>query len=98
MDLSTTLVIVLVGVAVLGWLAGARDGRALDAFGLGFLGYRSYGWPRGVQEEDSVHFSFDGSRPLPPADDARPVGPNDGPELIELDGLGDEAIRLRRVH
>jgi hypothetical protein len=96
MDLPSTLVMILVGAAVLGWLAVARNGRALDAFGLGFIGYRSYGWPRGVQEEEPVHFSFD-------AGDA--AGPDDGlagfdaePELVELDDPPDVWIRLERPH
>ncbi len=96
MDVPSTLVIVLVGAAVLGWLAGARDGGALDAFGLGFLGYRPYGWPRGVQEEDSVHFSLDRPRPTP-RDEGIPAGIDEEAELIELDGLPDEVIRLRRL-
>lgn len=93
MDLQTTLVILLVGAALIGWLAGARDGRGLEAFGLGFIGYRSYGWPRGVQEEDSVHFTvaaWHEDRTDP--DDG---GPDAGPELFEIDST--ETVRLERL-
>jgi hypothetical protein len=83
MDLATTIVVLLVGAALVGWLAAARDGRALEAFGLGFLGYRSYGWPRGVQEEDTIHFDF---TEHPRGDASGPSTPDIGPEaeLIEL--------------
>ncbi len=95
MDLATTLVVLLVVVAIAGWLVGARDGRALEAFGLGFIGYRSYGWPRGVQEEDPVHFAF--AEHGDAADNPGPFGPDATPELIELDGGPDEAIPVRRL-
>jgi hypothetical protein len=96
MDLSTALVILLVGAALIGWLWGARDGRGLEAFGFGFIGYRSYGWPRGVQEEDSVHFTFatrdpEGARPGRAVDDS-----NAHVEMIELDGPPDD-LEVRRL-
>jgi hypothetical protein len=95
MDLQTTIVILLVGAAVVGWLAGARDGRALEAFGSGFVGYRSYGWPRGVQEEDSVHFTVAAWHEQPADDD--PSGPTAEPELIDFTAPVDGAIRLERL-
>ena len=85
MDLLTTIVVLLIGVAIVGWLAAARDGRALDVFGSGFIGYRSYGWPRGVQEEDQVHFTVGALHERPTE-----------PELIELVDSGD-VIRLERL-
>jgi hypothetical protein len=96
MDLSTTLVILLVGAAIIGWLAGARDGRGLEAFGLGFIGYRSYGWPRGVQEEDSVHFTVAAWHDRPTADDDAGGGPAAGPELFEIDDTTD-AVPVERL-
>jgi hypothetical protein len=96
MDLPTTIVILLVGAALIGWLAGARDGRGLEVFGLGFIGYRSYGWPRGVQEEDTVHFSFvDGTRRAVDVetDAGSDMGP--GAELIELDHPSDTVVTRR---
>ena len=95
MDLSTTLVILLVGAALIGWLAGARDGRGLEAFGLGFIGYRSYGWPRGVQEEDSVHFTVGAWHERPAVDDD--PGPISGPELVELDDTSVAHVPIERV-
>ena len=94
MDPSTTLVVLLVGAALIGWLAGARDGRGLEAFGLGFIGYRSYGWPRGVQEEDSVHFTVAAWHERPAVDDDG--GSNAGPELFEIDDSPD-IVRLERL-
>ena len=91
MDLPTTLVILLVGAAVIGWLAGA-----LEAFGSGFIGYRSYGWPRGVQEEDTVHFAFGAVDRRVTADDG-PAPPDAGPELVELAEPSEESIRLERL-
>jgi hypothetical protein len=96
MDLPSTLILIMVGGAVLAWLAVARNGRALDAFGLGFIGYRSYGWPRGVQEEEPVHFSFDAGGPS--GLDDGPAGIDAEPELIELDSPPDDWIRLERPH
>ena len=98
MDLPSTLVIIMVGAAILAWLTGARNGRALDAFGLGFIGYRSYGWPRGVQEEDSVHFSFDPVDPTHPDDGPLVPDIDAEPELVELDHRPDVWIRLERPH
>jgi hypothetical protein len=96
MDLPTTIVILLVGAALIGWLAGARDGRALEAFGSGFIGYRSYGWPRGVQEEDAVHFTFGAVDRRVAAEDG-PAPPDAAPELIELTDASDDAIHLERL-
>ena len=96
MDLPSTIVILLVGAALIGWLAGARDGRALEAFGLGFIGYRSYGWPRGVQEEDTVHFAFDAADRLADAGDVS-APPDAEPELIELLDTADDTVRLERL-
>jgi hypothetical protein len=94
MDLLTTIVVLLIGVAIVGWLAAARDGRALDVFGSGFIGYRSYGWPRGVQEEDQVHFTVAAIQERSTEDDRD--GPTSEPEVIELVAASD-AVRLERL-
>jgi hypothetical protein len=94
MDLPTTVVVLLIAIVLGGWLAAARDGRALDIFGSGFIGYRSYGWPRGVQEEDSVHFTVSAWHEHPAADDGD--GPTSEPELFELTETTDR-IPLERV-
>jgi hypothetical protein len=97
MDLATTIVVILAAAAIIGWIVSARDGRALEAFGAGFIGYRSYGWPRGVQEEDEIHFSFD-ERADPTSIDDRPLGPNQQPELLELDRARVQRLeRLKKV-
>jgi hypothetical protein len=95
MDLLTTIVVLLIGVAIVGWLAAARDGRALDVFGSGFIGYRSYGWPRGVQEEDQIHFAVAAIHERPRADDDVDSSTWE-PELIEL-ADASEAVRLERL-
>ena len=95
MDPSTTLVLLLVGAALIGWLAGARDGRGLEAFGLGFIGYRSYGWPRGVQEEDSVHFAVTAwhDHSSPDDDGGKPSAE---PELFDIEDT-TETFPLQRL-
>lgn len=95
MDLSTTLVILLVGAALIGWLLGARDGRGLEAFGLGFIGYRSYGWPRGIQEEDSVHFTVAAWHDHPSLDDDDAAASVD-PQLFEIEDT-TETVPLQRL-
>jgi hypothetical protein len=93
MDLLTTVVVLLIGVIIAGWLAAARDGRAFDIFGSGFIGYRSYGWPHGVQEEQEIRFSFtrddDGLSDVPGSNDIEP-----DIEVIELD-RSPESVILR---
>lgn len=95
MDLPTTIVILLVGAAVVGWLTGARDGRALEAFGSGFIGYRAYGWPRGVQEEDSVRFAFTDRRDHIDDGSGAPESSPDV-EMIDLDRPPD-GVTVRRL-
>jgi hypothetical protein len=90
MDIPATLVLIIVGAALVAWITNPRTGPALDAWASGFIGYRSYGWPRGVQEEEPVHFSFrDPSDPV--ADD-----PQAEAEVIELESPV-ETIRLERL-
>jgi hypothetical protein len=82
MDLPATLVMIIVGAALVAWMTNPRTGQALDAWASGFIGYRSAGWPHGVQEEDPVHFTF--RAPIDPdAPDPRRV--DAGPEIVELD-------------
>jgi hypothetical protein len=96
MDLLTTVVVLLIAAAVVGWVAAAIDGRPLEAFGSGFIGYRSYGWPRGVQEEDAVHFSPTAWHDRPSIEDD-PTRPLAGPELIELDETVADPIHVERL-
>jgi len=96
MDLLTTVVVLLIAAAFVGWLAAAIDGRPLEAFGSGFVGYRPHGWPRGVQEEDAVHFA-PGAWHDRPSMDEDPARPLSEPELIELDDAAQEQIHLDRL-
>jgi hypothetical protein len=94
MDIPATLVLIIVGTALVAWMTDPRTGQALDAWASGFIGYRSYGWPRGVQEEEPVHFSF--REPQDHADDPIPRGRDAEPELIDLESPA-ETIRLERL-
>ncbi len=58
MDIPATLVMIIVGAALVAWMTNPRTGQALDAWASGFIGYRSAGWPHGVQEDEPVHFTF----------------------------------------
>jgi hypothetical protein len=93
MDVPATLVMIIVGAALVAWMTNPRTGQALDAWGSGFIGYRSAGWPRGVQEEEPVHFAFPASGEHGDPDDG-PVGLDAEPEIIDLDGPLDEAMFL----
>ena len=84
MDLRTAVVVLLIVAALIGWVAAAIDGRPLEAFGAGFVGYRAHGWPHGVQEEGSIHFAPAAWHDHHAQDDRGP-GPLTDPELIELD-------------
>ena len=96
MDLLTTIVVLLIAAALIGWVAAAIDGRPLEAFGAGFVGYRPHGWPHGVQEEDSVRFAPAAWHEHPSVEDeARPS--STGPVLVELDGPGESAVPLERL-
>ena len=95
MDIPATLVLIIVGAALAAWMTNPRTGQALDAWASGFIGYRSYGWPRGVQEEEPVHFSFSEPRD-PGADDVGPADADGGPEIIELSAPID-TVRLGRI-
>ena len=95
MDIPSTLILIIVGAAIVGWVTSPRTGQALEAFGLGFIGYRGAGWPKGVQEEEPVHFSFTERPSTDAADDLGPMDPDAGPEIIELEHAVTETTRLR---
>ena len=84
MDIFASLVVVLVGVAILGWIASPTTARGMDTFGAGFVPYRSAGWPHGVQEEEPVHWSWSAPR-APDATDGG-SGTAHVPELVEISG------------
>lgn len=96
MDLLTTVVVLLIAAALIGWVAAAIDGRPLEAFGAGFVGYQPHGWPHGVQEEDSVRFAPTAWHEHPSVDDGVRRSPT-GPELVELDGSGESPVPLERL-
>ena len=96
MDLLTSVVVLLITVALIGWVAAAIDGRPLEAFGSGFVGYRSYGWPHGVQEEDAIHFAPTAWHERPSIDDGGSGALSD-PELIELDDAASPSVTLERL-
>lgn len=96
MDLPSTLVLILVGAAILGWVTSPRTGQALEAWAMGFIGYRGAGWPRGVQEEEPVHFDFS-ERPGLGAQEDGPLDAGRGPEIVDLPSAPDSDIRIQRI-
>ncbi len=99
MDIATALILLLVGACIVAWVRSPTTGRALEAFGLGFIGYRSAGWPEGVQEEEPVHFAFHEVRDPDAPVALGAVVPDEPPQIVDLDAPADEAIaRLERLH
>jgi hypothetical protein len=96
MDLLTAVVVLFIAAALIGWVAAAVDGRPLEAFGAGFVGYRAHGWPHGVQEEDSVHFAPTAWHEHSPVDDEGQRSLTD-PEIIELDASAGSPVPLERL-
>jgi hypothetical protein len=96
MDIPATLVLIIVAAALVAWMTNPRTGQALDAWASGFIGYRSYGWPHGVQEDDEVHFIFREPGDPMQSDEilAAVVGEA---EIIELDGEARESIPVERL-
>ncbi len=90
MDIVFGLAAVLMGLGIFAFVTSPKTSRGLDAFGEGFLPYRAdTGWPRGVQEDDSVVWSW-----------SPPDRSTDVPELVDVDG-GDgpaaSAVRPGRM-
>ena len=94
MDVPATLVLIIVGAALVAWMTNPRTGQALDAWASGFIGYRGPGWPRGVQEEEPIHFAF--AEPRDP-DASHPGRVDAGPEIVELPDVDEPGITLRRI-
>ena len=94
MDPLTGLVFLLAGAAIVKFVFSPSTERGLDAFAAGFMPYRaSNGWPRGVQEEEPVAWSWSsGDGQAPPSSG----GETDAlPELIDIDA--DDAPIATRV-
>jgi hypothetical protein len=104
MDLLTVLVLILAGAAMFKLVVSPGTERAIETFAAGFVAYRDplKGWPRGVQEEDPVAWSWSGrGRPDPPdrvSEIAGAAGEGaEGAELIEISGdEGPTATAVRR--
>ncbi len=62
MDIFAAVVFVVLGAALVAYVASPTTARGLDTFGAGFVPYRSAGWPHGVQEEEPVHWSWTAPR------------------------------------
>jgi hypothetical protein len=97
MDILTGLVVIVAAAAMVSLVVSSGTPRVLDLFGAGFLPYRdgSAGWPRGVQEEEPVAWTWTaGGKPEPPD-----IGSDDGlsvPELIDVSGDAIPATRVER--
>jgi hypothetical protein len=97
MDIVTPLVVFLAAAAMVSLVVSPGTPRVLDLFGAGFLSYRDpgAGWPRGVQEEEPVAWSWsDGDRPDPP--DSGSDGAVSAPELIDISDGRVPATRVGR--
>lgn len=94
MDIVASLVVVLVGAAMVAWVVSPGTARGIDAFAAGFLPYRSAGWPQGVQEEDPIPWSW--SAPRGPDATEGHSGAGLDPELVEI--TGPDAPVASRVH
>jgi hypothetical protein len=87
MDLLTGLVLFLVGAAMVKLVVSPGTERAIEIFAAGFVAYRdpSAGWPRGVQEEEPVAWSWSGRGRPDPHDDVSETAV-EAAELIEISG------------
>jgi len=97
MDLLTVLVVFCAAAAMVSLLVSSGTSRGLDAFGAGFLPYRdgSRVWPRGVQEEDPVAWSWSSrGKSGPPGGEVD--ADLESAEVVDIDG--DEAPAATRVH
>jgi hypothetical protein len=81
MDIIAGLVLISLVAVFAALIVSPRTAQSLDTFAAGFLPYRNAGWPRGVQEEEPVPWSW--SAPRGP--DATDVG-LDGPQVVEIAG------------
>jgi hypothetical protein len=84
MDIFAAVVFVILGAALVAYVASPTTARGLDTFGAGFVPYRSAGWPHGVQEEEPVKWSWAAPRRPDGSDDISGHGPE--PELLEITG------------
>ena len=97
MDPLTGLVFLLAGAAIGKFVFSPSTERGLDAFAAGFMPYRAAnGWPRGVQEEEPVAWSWSsGDGQVQPS-----IGGETDvalPELIDIDpGDAPTATRVDR--
>lgn len=95
MDILTGLVVILAAAAMVSLVVSPGTPRVLDLFGAGFLPYRdgSAGWPRGVQEEEPVAWTWTaGDKPKPPD-----IGSGDDPSVPELIDMSGDAVPATRV-
>jgi hypothetical protein len=98
MDLLTGLILFVAGGLMVKLVVSPGTERAIETFAAGFVPYRdpSAGWPRGVQEEDPVAWSWSGrSRPDPPGGVSEKAV--EAAELIEISGeSAPSATAVRR--
>jgi len=79
MELLAGLAALLLIVGTFRFLASPQMGRGMDLFASGFLPYRAkLEWPRGVQEEDPVPWSWTSPR-KPDLPEFHEIGGDDAP-------------------
>ena len=62
MDIPTTLIVLLVGAAIVGWVRSPTTAGRSRRSASGSSATARTGWPHGVQEEEPVHFAFHEAR------------------------------------
>lgn len=95
MDIGTLVIVLLVAATMVSLVVSPGTPRVLDLFGAGFLPYRdgSAGWPRGVQEEEPVAWSWTKRVDPGPPD----IGSDDGPSAAEIVDISGDAVPAARV-
>ena len=94
MDVVAAVVFIILGAALVAYVASPTTARGLDTFGAGFVPYRSAGWPQGVQEEEPVHWSWSERRgPGAPDGDPDTSPPS---QIVEI--AGPDAPVASAVH
>jgi hypothetical protein len=94
MDLIAAAVFIILGAALVAYVASPTTARGLDTFGAGFVPYRSAGWPQGVQEEEPVHWSWSEPREPDATRGDRDTSPDS--QIVEI--AGQDAPVASAVH
>ena len=94
MDPLSNVIGMAISIVCFVFLLGEQTEKAWTTFAGGFLGYRTDGWPRGVQEGEPVAWDWSAmaDRSIPAVD--RAPAPDTPAEVFELD---DGAVDLDTI-